>query len=60
VGLANVALLPSPTGLGEPLLPYVLLMFPEAFLSGGLITLMAVYLPHWVASFDDRRYLYRK
>ncbi len=35
----------------------VLLVFPEAFLTGALVTLAAVYRPHWLVSFDDRRYL---
>jgi uncharacterized membrane protein len=29
----------------------------EAFLTGAAITLMVVYQPGWVATFDDRRYL---
>lgn len=39
-------------------LPYFLLLsFAEAWISGMLITVMVVWLPGWVASFDDRRYL---
>lgn len=38
-----------------PLLP--LMMFPEAFLNGGLMTLLVVYRPHWVSSFRDSAYL---
>ena len=34
-----------------------LTLFPEAFLNGGLMTLLVVYRPHWVASFDDAVYL---
>jgi len=34
-----------------------LFMFPEAFITGLLMTLMVVYRPEWVRSFDDRRYL---
>jgi len=45
---------------GQYFLPFVLFLFPEAFFSGALMTLMIVYRPNWVASFDDRRYLYRK
>ncbi|HZV53613.1 MAG TPA: energy-coupling factor ABC transporter permease [Rhodocyclaceae bacterium] len=38
-------------------LPYfALLGFAEAWLNGAAITLMVVYYPHWVGSFDDRRY----
>lgn len=41
-------------------LPYFLLMcFPEAWLTGAFITLFVVYLPEWVGSFDDSRYLAR-
>jgi uncharacterized membrane protein len=32
----------------------------EAFATGMLITLMVVYRPAWVATFDDRRYLLGK
>lgn len=34
-----------------------LFMFPEAFITGLLITVFVVYLPHWVETFDDDRYL---
>ena len=43
--------------LGEYALPYVLLAFAEAWLTGAVITVFIVYLPDWVGSFDDRRYL---
>jgi uncharacterized membrane protein len=36
---------------------YPLLMFPEAFLTGMLITVFVVYRPAWVSTFDDERYL---
>jgi uncharacterized membrane protein len=36
---------------------FALLGFAEAWLNGAAITLMVVYYPHWVGSFDDRRYL---
>ena len=39
---------------------YILLGFAEAWLNGAAITLMVVYYPHWVGSFDDRRYLAKK
>ena len=39
-------------------LPYYLLMaWSEAFLTGMVLTLMVVYKPEWVATFDDKRYL---
>jgi len=34
-----------------------LLMFPEAFISGGILSILVVYRPEWVATFDDERYL---
>lgn len=37
-----------------------LLMFPEAFITGFLTTMMVVYRPEWVSSFDDARYLENK
>ena len=42
-------------------LPYFLMLgFGEAWLSGIVITLLVVYKPGWVASFDDRRFLMNK
>lgn len=46
--------------VGEYLPPYLLLGFAEAWLNGAAVTLMVVYTPHWVGSFDDRRYLHNK
>jgi uncharacterized membrane protein len=44
--------------LFEEYLPYYLLLgFSEAWLSGGILTLMLVYFPGWVATFDDAVYL---
>ena len=34
-----------------------LIMFPEAFITGMLMTLFVVYHPRWVSTFDDARYL---
>ncbi|HEX5803576.1 MAG TPA: energy-coupling factor ABC transporter permease [Azospira sp.] len=43
--------------LGE-YLPYVgMLAFSEAWLSGMVLTLLVVYRPQWVATFEDSRYL---
>lgn len=39
---------------------FMLLAFSEAWLTGGAITLMAVYAPLWLDSFDDRRYIFNK
>jgi len=45
----------------EDYLPYFLLLaFAEAWLSGMAATLLVVFCPGWVASFDDRRYLLNK
>lgn len=47
--------------LASNYLPYILLLgFGEAWLSGMAITLMVIYRPSWVATFDDRRYLLNK
>lgn len=46
--------------LSDYLLFYILLGFAEAWLNGAAITLMVVYYPRWVGSFDDRRYLWQK
>jgi len=44
--------------LAEESLQYLpLFMFPEAFVTGMLITIFVVYRPDWVATFDDERYL---
>jgi uncharacterized membrane protein len=32
-------------------------MFPEAFVTGMLITIFVVYHPDWVKTFDDDRYI---
>ncbi|GAA5183026.1 hypothetical protein GCM10025771_33690 [Niveibacterium umoris] len=48
-------------GLLEGYLPYFLLLgFAEAWLSGMAATLLVVFFPGWVSSFDDRRYLTNK
>jgi uncharacterized membrane protein len=39
---------------------FALLGFAEAWLNGAAITLMVVYYPQWVGSFDDRRYLFKR
>lgn len=45
----------------ENYLPYfVLLSFSEAFISNLVVTVLVVYRPAWVSTFDDRRYLPRK
>jgi uncharacterized membrane protein len=39
---------------------YLLMVFPEAIFTGSAITLMVVYRPAWVDSFDDEQYLQNK
>jgi uncharacterized membrane protein len=42
----------------EEYLPYYLLMaWAEAFSTGMIVTLMVVFKPEWVATFDDKRYI---
>lgn len=36
---------------------FPLLMFPEAFITGMIMTVLVVYYPRWVSTFDDARYL---
>lgn len=44
--------------LKEHYLPYYILMgWSEAITSGMAITLLAIYQPDWLGTFDDRRYL---
>ncbi len=35
----------------------LLMMFPEGFINGAIMTMMTVFKPHLVKSFDDHRYL---
>jgi uncharacterized membrane protein len=52
---------PETAALVRDLLPYLLyLAFAEGTLTGMVITLLVVYRPHWVATFDDSRYLDRQ
>jgi uncharacterized membrane protein len=65
VGLASTAFIALSGAytldyLLEEYLPYYLLMaWGEAFATGMMVTLMVVWRPEWVATFDDRRYLNR-
>jgi len=44
----------------EEYLPYYLLIsWGEAFATGMMVTLMVVWRPEWVSTFDDKRYLNR-
>ncbi len=66
VGLAAVLLLaaagiyPLQAMLSDYFPYYILLGFAEAWMNGAAITLLVVYFPHWVWTFDDRRYLLNK
>jgi len=45
----------------EEYLPfYLLIAWAKAFATGMMMTLMVVYKPEWVATFDDARYLHGK
>ncbi len=44
----------------ESLMVLPLIMFPEAFLTGMLISIFVVYKPEWVVTFDDERYIIGK
>lgn len=46
--------------VGDYLPPFLLMAFSEAWLSGMAITLMVIYRPEWVATFDDHRYILNK
>ncbi len=35
----------------------IAIMFPEAFLNGAIMTLLVVFRPEWVSSFQDKNYL---
>jgi len=58
--MAAAGVYPLPMLLDDYFPYYVLLGFAEAWLNGAAMTLMVVYLPHWVATFDDRKYLWNK
>lgn len=58
VGLHALFGAPADAMIAAELLPYCLLLsFAEATLTGMVITLMVVYRPAWVGTFDDSRYL---
>jgi uncharacterized membrane protein len=45
----------------EEFLPFFMLMaWAEAFATGMIMTILVVYRPQWVATFDDQRYLVGK
>ena len=48
---------PWETLWNESIIILPLFMLPEGFITGLLITLFVVYLPNWVRTFDDSRYI---
>ena len=48
----------APAALAHAYLPFLpLLMLPEAFLNGALVTALVGMRPRWIWTFDDARYL---
>ncbi|EIJ41577.1 putative membrane protein [Beggiatoa alba B18LD] len=43
--------------LGEQPLFIIVMLFPEAFINGALVTLLVVFRPQWIGSFNDDVYL---
>jgi uncharacterized membrane protein len=43
--------------LDEYLLIFIPIMYPEAFLTGAIISVFVIYKPEWISTFDDKRYL---
>ena len=56
LGLVAAGAYPVDLLLSDYLPFFLLLGFSEAWLSGMTLTLLVVYFPEWVASFDDRSY----
>ena len=48
---------PDTTLINESIRYLPLFMFPEAFVTGMLISVFVVYRPQWVVTFDDDRYI---
>lgn len=46
--------------LDQYMLIFIPIMYPEAFITGGVISVFVIYKPEWIATFDDRRYLHNK
>lgn len=58
IGLLSViSAYPNEQLIEESLQYLPLFMFPEAFVTGMLVTIFVVYRPDWVATFDDERYI---
>ena len=39
---------------------YIPIMYPEAFITGGAMSIFVLYKPEWIASYDDQRYMVNK
>ncbi|MEJ2514020.1 MAG: energy-coupling factor ABC transporter permease [Gammaproteobacteria bacterium] len=60
ISLLGLSGVPGPTAAGDPVMAFLpLVMFPEAFINGALLTLLAVYRPDWLRLFDEHWYLDR-
>lgn len=55
--MSSIGTYPSEKLVEESLQYLPLFMFPEAFVTGMLITIFVVYRPDWVVTFDDERYI---
>ena len=55
--LSLVGAYPDSQLITESLVYVPLFMFPEAFVTGMLISTLVIYKPEWVISFDDERYI---
>ena len=58
--LSLVQAYPDSQLVTESLVYVPLFMFPEAFITGFLISAFVVYKPDWVMTFDDERYIIGK
>lgn len=58
--LSMVSAYPDAKLVEESLQYLPLFMFPEAFVTGMLISIFVVYKPEWVSTFDDERYIIGK
>lgn len=58
--MSNISNDLTPQLLDQYLLSFIPLMYPEAFLTGAIISIFVIYKPHWIATFDDNRYLKNK
>ena len=60
IAIIHTSQIVDPWAISKNFLPSsLLLLFPEAFITGALITLSAVYRPDWLVSYDEARTLDR-